>query len=247
MGCCQHFPDCLRACVCHVGGPDCSGEAAGREGAAGGAGGGVAAARVAHAGPGGGTCNLLPGSRCRTQQPGCPQAAGGPSAAGHLRSRRAGFRGPAGQDAAPLCRHGLGLQHTAFATSRLAGTTTGADEISRSFAVGVGSGDAVGARHALALGLDVAYRVSPAAAPAGPVAASLTHTAAALRHARRAGCQPDGACCWRPGLCGARRMPGTWYGRCTRQWRMPRSSTRPPARGRWPPQVRACALLCWLP
>lgn len=50
------------------------------------------------------------------------------------------------------------LQHTAFATSRLAGTTTGADEISRSFAVGVGSGDAVGARHALALGLDVAYR-----------------------------------------------------------------------------------------
>ena len=108
MGCCQHFPDCLRACVCHVGGPDCSGEAAGREGAAGGAGGGVAAARVAHAGPGGGTCNLLPGSRCRTQQPGCPQAAGGPSAAGHLRSRRAGFRGPAGQDAAPLCRHGLG-------------------------------------------------------------------------------------------------------------------------------------------
>jgi hypothetical protein len=51
------------------------------------------------------------------------------------------------------------LQHTAFATSRLAGTSTGADEISRSFAVGVGSADAVGARHALALGVDVAYRV----------------------------------------------------------------------------------------
>jgi hypothetical protein len=52
------------------------------------------------------------------------------------------------------------LQHTAFATSRLAGTANGADEISRSFAVGVGSGDPVGARHALALGFDVALRVS---------------------------------------------------------------------------------------
>ena len=62
------------------------------------------------------------------------------------------------------------LQHTAFATSRLAGTSTGADEISRSFAVGVGSADAVGARHALALGVEVAYRVSAsrvAGCPAG--------------------------------------------------------------------------------
>lgn len=52
------------------------------------------------------------------------------------------------------------LQHTVFAASRLAGSTSGADEISRSFSVGVASGDAVGARHALALGLDVANRVS---------------------------------------------------------------------------------------
>lgn len=56
------------------------------------------------------------------------------------------------------------LQHTAFATSRMAGSATGADEISRSFGVGVGSGDPVGARHALALGCDVALRVRPAAA-----------------------------------------------------------------------------------
>ncbi len=54
------------------------------------------------------------------------------------------------------------LQHTAFATSRLAGPATGADEISRSFGVGVGSGDPVGARHALALGCDVALRVRAA-------------------------------------------------------------------------------------
>ena len=51
------------------------------------------------------------------------------------------------------------LQHTAFASCRLAGATTGADEISRSFGVGVGSGDPVGARHALAMGCEVALRV----------------------------------------------------------------------------------------
>lgn len=56
------------------------------------------------------------------------------------------------------------LQHTAFATSRMAGSASGADEISRSFGVGVGSGDPVGARHALALGVDVALRVRAALA-----------------------------------------------------------------------------------
>ena len=52
------------------------------------------------------------------------------------------------------------LQHTVFAASRVGGTATGSDEISRSFGVGVASGDAVGARHALAMGAEVAFRVS---------------------------------------------------------------------------------------
>lgn len=52
------------------------------------------------------------------------------------------------------------LQHTVFAASRAGGAATGADEVSRSFGVGVGSGDAVGARHALAMGVEVAFRVS---------------------------------------------------------------------------------------
>ncbi|KAL4422766.1 hypothetical protein ABPG75_008963 [Micractinium tetrahymenae] len=50
------------------------------------------------------------------------------------------------------------LQHTVFAASRAAGAATGADEVSRSFGVGVGSGDAVGARHALAMGVEAAFR-----------------------------------------------------------------------------------------
>ncbi|PSC76102.1 short-chain dehydrogenase [Micractinium conductrix] len=50
------------------------------------------------------------------------------------------------------------LQHTVFAASRVGGTATGSDEISRSFGVGVASGDAVGARHALAMGAEVAFR-----------------------------------------------------------------------------------------
>lgn len=53
------------------------------------------------------------------------------------------------------------LQHSVFAASRAGGAATGADEVSRSFGVGVGSADAVGARHALAMGLEVAFRVSP--------------------------------------------------------------------------------------
>lgn len=52
------------------------------------------------------------------------------------------------------------LQHSVFAASRAGGTATGADEVSRSFGVGVGSSDAVGARHALAMGVEVASRVS---------------------------------------------------------------------------------------
>lgn len=51
------------------------------------------------------------------------------------------------------------LQHTAFLTMRVSGAATGGDAISRSSFVGVGSADAVGARHALALVADVAYRV----------------------------------------------------------------------------------------
>lgn len=77
------------------------------------------------------------------------------------------------------------LQHTAFATSRMAGSTTGADEISRSFGVGVGSGDPVGARHALALGVDVALRVRSPAATCPPAAACLPGSAA----------PPAAACC----------------------------------------------------
>eukprot|EP00887_Chlorella_sp_A99_P007321 scaffold2.g7321.t1 len=50
------------------------------------------------------------------------------------------------------------LQHTVFGASRLAGAATGRDEISHSFMVGVGSPDPVGARHALALGAEVAYQ-----------------------------------------------------------------------------------------
>lgn len=50
------------------------------------------------------------------------------------------------------------LQHTVFAASRLAGSVNGSDDISRSFGVGLASGDAVGARHALAMGVDVAFR-----------------------------------------------------------------------------------------
>lgn len=52
------------------------------------------------------------------------------------------------------------LQHTAFLSVRLAGAATGSDDISRSAFVGVGSADPVGARHALALVAEVAYRVS---------------------------------------------------------------------------------------
>ena len=51
------------------------------------------------------------------------------------------------------------MQHTVFAATRLSGGASGGDEISRSFMVGVGSPDPVGARHALALGAEVAYRV----------------------------------------------------------------------------------------
>lgn len=52
------------------------------------------------------------------------------------------------------------LQHTVFAANRLSGAAAGGgDEVSRSFVVGVGSPDPVGARHALALGVEVAYRV----------------------------------------------------------------------------------------
>lgn len=51
------------------------------------------------------------------------------------------------------------LQHTAFLAVRLGGAATGRDAISRSSFVGVGSADPVGARHALALAADVAYRV----------------------------------------------------------------------------------------
>ncbi len=52
------------------------------------------------------------------------------------------------------------LQHTAFLAVRLSGAATGADAISRSSFVGLGSADPVGARHALALVAEVAYRVS---------------------------------------------------------------------------------------
>ena len=51
------------------------------------------------------------------------------------------------------------MQHTAFLAVRLSGAATGADAISRSSFVGVGSADPVGARHALALVAEVAYRV----------------------------------------------------------------------------------------
>jgi len=67
--------------------------------------------------------------------------------------------GPLGKSPRRSAATDWDLQHTAFATTRLAGSATGSDEISRSFGVGVGSGDPVGARHALALGCDVALRV----------------------------------------------------------------------------------------
>lgn len=50
------------------------------------------------------------------------------------------------------------LQHTAFLTVRLSGAATGSDPLSRTCFVGVGSADPVGARHALALAADLAYR-----------------------------------------------------------------------------------------
>lgn len=62
------------------------------------------------------------------------------------------------------------LQHTAFLAVRLAAAATGADSISRSAFVGVGSADPVGARHSLALVADVAYRVRSGGSAAAAVA-----------------------------------------------------------------------------
>lgn len=140
--------------------------------------------------------------------------------------------GPLGKSPRRSAATDWDLQHTAFATTRLAGSATGSDEISRSFGVGVGSGDPVGARHALALGGDVALRVRALLGiPAvGFVAATLrlalqnhgltdvlfigrcTHTGHVPPWHGPAGVPSQHI----PKLCTCCRMPATWCGRCTK-------------------------------
>lgn len=134
--------------------------------------------------------------------------------------------GPLGKSPRRSAATDWDLQHTAFATCRLAGAATGADEISRSFGVGVGSGDAVGARHALAMGVDVALRVGGLAG--APLLLPLRCCLLLLLVAV--------ACCWVQWIRACKfhtfffcrcRMLGMWCVRCTKRWLMRRSSTRP--------------------